>query len=201
MRNFLREWGLFVAVLVIILLFRYFFWFAVKVDGHSMDPTLAPDERLVVLKHTNIQRGDIVVAKEIDEITGESKSIVKRVIGLPGDQLRFNNDTLKVNGETVSEDYLSRYRKAFEEDKLQKIYHYDAFFKAQAKKSKAFTAINDGQQIKFDVSVPDGSYYLMGDDRIVSNDSRNVGPFPKSAILGEVKFRYWPIDKITEFHE
>lgn len=194
MKYFIREWGLFFVVLIAIVLFRYFFWFAVKVDGHSMDPTLAQSERLIVLKHTKLERGDIVVANEIDETTGETKSIVKRLIGMPGDKIEFNNDTLKINGKKVAEPYLDAYKKAFAKDKLQSTYAYDTMFQELAKNSSAFTT-DDGNP-NFTTEVPLNQYYLMGDDRIVSNDSRNVGTFTKSAILGEVKFRYWPFSTI-----
>jgi signal peptidase I len=194
MKYFLREWGLFFVVLIGIVLLRYFFWFAVKVDGHSMDPTLAQSERLIVVKHTKLERGDIVVANEVDETTGETKSIVKRLIGMPGDKISFNNDVLTINGKVVAEPYLETYQKLFAKDKLQATYAYDTMFQELAKNSVAFTT-DDGNP-NFTAEVPLNQYYLLGDDRIVSNDSRNVGTFAKSAILGEVKFRYWPFKEI-----
>lgn len=52
------------------------------------------------------------------------------------------------------------------------------------------------QNTTFSVTVPEGKYFLLGDNRIVSKDSREVGYFDKSALVGEVKFRFWPLDKI-----
>ena len=75
---FLREWGLFILFITFFLLTRLFLWLPVKVDGHSMDPTLANNQRVIVLKHTSIERFDIVVAKEVED--GKTKQIVKRVI-------------------------------------------------------------------------------------------------------------------------
>jgi signal peptidase I len=194
MKSIIKEFGLFFVVLVAILVLRYFFWFAVKVDGHSMDPTLAGDERLVVVKHTNISRGDIVVANEVDTVTGEEKAIVKRVIGMPGDAITYDNDVLTVNGKVVKETYISDFLNQFKKDKLQAEYAYDLGWQQQAFESPAFTTLNN--QADFSVQIPEGEYYLMGDNRIISKDSRAVGPFKSSAILGEVKFRYWPLSEI-----
>lgn len=85
MKHFFKEWGLFTLVILIFGISRLFFWQPVKVDGHSMDPTLAHGERLIVLNHTKIDRFDIVVAKE--EENGQTKEIVKRVVGMPGDEI------------------------------------------------------------------------------------------------------------------
>lgn len=66
---------------------RLFLWLPVQVDGHSMDPTLANNQRVIVLKHTSIERFDIVVAKEVED--GKTKQIVKRIIGMPGDTITY----------------------------------------------------------------------------------------------------------------
>lgn len=62
--KFLKEWGLFLFIIIAILLSRVFLWSLVVVDGHSMDPTLADKERLVIVRKSTINRFDIVVAKE-----------------------------------------------------------------------------------------------------------------------------------------
>lgn len=172
------------------LLSRIFLWQFVKVDGHSMDPTLADKEQLVVLKQTKINRFDIVVANE--EEGGQKKKIVKRVIGMPGDVIKYKNDTLTINNKKTEEPYLKEYTKLFKKDKLQEKYSYNPLFQDLAQSSTAFTTDSNGSS-EFTTVVPKGHYYLVGDDRIVSKDSRAVGPFKKSTIVGEVKFRFWPI--------
>ena len=97
----LREWGLFILFITFFLLTRLFLWLPVQVDGHSMDPTLANNQRVIVLKHTSIERFDIVVAKEVED--GKTKQIVKRIIGMPGDTITYQNDKLTVNGKEVKE--------------------------------------------------------------------------------------------------
>ena len=191
--KFLKEWGPFILFVLVLGLSRLFLWQPVKVDGHSMDPTLADVERLIVLDHTKINRFDIVVAKETED--GQTKEIVKRVIGMPGDTITYNDDTLYINGKEVDEKYLDEYKQAFDDDQLQDIYAYNSLFQELAEKADAFTTDSDGNT-EFTVKVPKGEYYLMGDDRIVSKDSREVGTFPKSSIVGEVKFRFWPLSKI-----
>ncbi|HIZ67259.1 MULTISPECIES: signal peptidase I [Streptococcus] len=193
MMKFLKEWGPFILFVLVLGLSRLFLWQPVKVDGHSMDPTLADGERLIVLDHTKINRFDIVVAKETED--GQTKEIVKRVIGMPGDTITYNDDTLYINGKEVDEKYLDEYKQAFDDDQLQDIYAYNSLFQELAEKADAFTTDSDGNT-EFTVKVPKGEYYLMGDDRIVSKDSREVGTFPKSSIVGEVKFRFWPLSKI-----
>ena len=116
--SFLKEWGLFIIFISVIILSRLFLWSPVKVDGHSMDPTLANGEYLLVLKHQSIDRFDIVVATETDD-NGTTKEIVKRVIGMPGDTIQYENDTLYINGKKTDEPYLTDYIKKFKEDKLQ----------------------------------------------------------------------------------
>ena len=191
--KFLKEWGPFILFVLVLGLSRLFLWQPVKVDGHSMDPTLADGERLIVLDHTKINRFDIVVAKETED--GQTKEIVKRVIGMPGDTITYNDDTLYINGKEVDEKYLDEYKQAFDDDQLQDIYAYNSLFQELAEKADAFTTDSDGNT-EFTVKVPKGEYYLMGDDRIVSKDSREVGTFPKSSIVGEVKFSFWPRSKI-----
>ena len=191
--TFLHEWGLFILFISLFLLTRLFLWLPVQVEGHSMDPTLADGQRVIVLKHTSIERFDIVVAKEVEN--GKTKQIVKRIIGMPGDTITYQNDKLTINGKEVKEEYLKEFHAAFAKDKLQKEYAYSDYFQQLAKESKAFT-VNADKNTAFSVTVPEGKYFLLGDNRIVSKDSREVGYFDKSALVGEVKFRFWPLDKI-----
>ncbi len=190
---FMKEWGLYIAIFAIILLSRIFIWTTSIVDGHSMDPTLAGKQRLFVVKTAKIDRFDIVVAKENEN--GKSKQIVKRVIGLPGDTITYDHDKLTVNSKEVNEPYLKSYQAKFVKDKLQSTYTYNDYFQQLAKSAQSFTVDKDGNA-SFTVTVPKGQYFLLGDDRIVSKDSRAVGTFKDSSIVGEVKFRFWPLDKI-----
>lgn len=193
MKYFLKEWGLFTLILTVFILSRVLVWSPVTVDGHSMDPTLADQEKLLMVKTTSIKRFDIVVASEKDT-AGKEKLIVKRVIGMPSDTIRYENDTLYVNDKEVKENYLAEYQAVFKKDKLQSTYAYNSYFQKLAQQADFFTqdAYGNGS---FTVVVPKGEYFLLGDDRIVSQDSRAVGNFKKSAIKGEIVFRLWPLNR------
>jgi len=195
-RSFLKEWALFGLIIGGIILSRIYLWTPVRVDGHSMDPTLADSEYLLVINKLPIDRFDIVVASETEN--GKTKEIVKRVIGLPGDTIQYENDTLYINGKKTDEPYLKEYIKKFKEDKLQSTYTGKGFeengelFRQMAQSAQAFTVDQDGSAT-FTKKLLDDEYLLLGDDRIVSKDSRQVGAFKKSQIKGEAVFRLWPL--------
>ena len=195
-RSFLKEWALFGLIIGGIILSRIYLWTPVRVDGHSMDPTLADSEYLLVINKLPIDRFDIVVASETEN--GKTKEIVKRVIGLPGDTIEYKNDVLYINGKETDEPYLKEYIQKFKEDKLQSTYSGKGFeengelFRQMAQIAEAFTVDKDGSAI-FTKKLLDDEYLLLGDDRIVSKDSRQVGAFKKDQIKGEAVLRLWPL--------
>ena len=138
-----------------------------------------------------------VVAKETDE-NGNEKRIVKRVIGLPGDTIKYENDQLYINGKKTDEPYLKEYISKFKKDKLQSTYSYRKMFQQIAEQANSFTQDSLGNST-FTVKVPKGHYFRLGDDRLVSRDSREVGNFKASQIEGEAKLRFWPLNKIGIF--
>ena len=200
-KTFLKEWGLTFLIIIVVGLSRLFLWTNVRVEGHSMDPTLADGEILFVVKHLPINRFDIVVAHEDDG----NKDIVKRVIGMPGDTIRYENDKLFINNQETDEPYLADYLQQFKNDKLQSTYSGKGFegdkgvyFRSLAQKAQAFT-VDVNFNTSFSFTVPEGEYLLLGDDRLVSSDSRHVGTFKGSQIKGEAKFRFWPLNRIGIF--
>lgn len=194
---FLAEWGLSLLIILAILLSRWLLWDPVTVSGHSMDPTLQDKEHLIMVKTTSIDRFDIVVANEVGE-DGKEIQIVKRVIGMPGDMIRFENDVLYINEEQVDEPYLAEYLAAFQKDRLQEVYSYDQRFQALAQTAAAFTTDANGYP-DFTIKVPEGQYLLLGDDRLVSRDGRRTGPVEREDITGEVKLRMWPLNRLGSF--
>ena len=207
--RFLKEWGIFLTIITLAILSRIFIWSLVVVDGHSMDPTLADKQRLVLIKTASINRFDIVVAKETESINGqtETKDVVKRVIGMPGDEIKFDNDQLYINGQKTDEPYLADFKKQLSDGDLEKPYQNyaltselseanRAYFVQLAQQSQAFTTDTTGNPT-FSIKVPEGEYLLLGDNRIVSRDSRAVGTFKRSEIVGRTVFRIWPLNKIS----
>ena len=134
-------------------------YFSAIVSGSSMEPVLQNNDKLLVKRTQKIKRFDIILAAD-----SKGKVYVKRVVGLPGEKLKFSHDCLYINGKQVKEKYLHR--------------------SASYAKGELLTA--DFPQNKGTYKVPAGKYFLMGDNRIVSKDSRMFGPVKKKAIKGRV---------------
>lgn len=210
--KFIREWGIFIIIILLIILSRVFVWGTARVDGNSMDPTLSNGQQLITLKVGNVKRFDIVIAKETLEQTQKNdptktkgSTIVKRIIGMPGDTVTYSDDTLTINGKEYEEPYLSDFQKLFASNQLADYYSklplnsslsadQRTSFAQLAKNTKAFTTDNTGNP-NFTMKVPTGQYLLLGDDRVVSADSRKVGTFSRNQITGKVVFRIWPLNK------
>lgn len=182
------NWGnVFWIVTVLLIITRIFFWSIYKVNGHSMDPTLHDGNYMIALKQFSINRGDIVTAKENEKI------ITKRVIGLPNDTITFKNDELYINGKKYSEPYLDSFKKEFEKDRLHENYSYNPDFQTRAAQMSHFT-VDYNWKSDFSVKLGKNEYYLLGDNRPVSQDSRKVGAFSRKDIIGKVvlnRINFW----------
>ncbi|MGH9674904.1 MAG: signal peptidase I [Bryobacteraceae bacterium] len=159
-----RDLTLSVLIAVLVILFIYQ---PVKVEGTSMMPALSDQERIFINKFIyrfgigDIARGDLVVFWFPGD---QSKSYIKRVVGLPGDTVEIENGEVIVNGHTLIEDYVpEEFRDHF---------------------SMQVTRISDSE------------YYVLGDHRSSSNDSRIWGPVHRRYIYGKAVFVYWPLDKM-----
>nr|WP_204122942.1 signal peptidase I [Lacticaseibacillus mingshuiensis] len=154
------------------------------VVGTSMNPTLAPDDKVITLRHKKITRNAIVVLDAPDE---PGSYYIKRVVGLPGETVEVKDEKLYIDGKQVAQPYLN-----------------DAFMR-QAVKAWQTTHDTVGQGVSFTDNfklkekVPAGHYFVLGDDRRVSHDSRDFGFVKKSAIRGVVALRYWPLNHMKFF--
>lgn len=168
-----------IASVGIALLIRIFLFTPVVVDGESMMPTLKNDERMVVNKiNYNLsspKRFDVIVFH-----ASETKDYVKRIIGLPGDKVEYKNDKLYINGKVYNEPYLDYYKSKLTDGDLLT---YD--FKLEEIPPN------------YSKTVPKGHYFVLGDNRRNSLDSRIIGSIPKGKILGKVSLVYWPVKDIT----
>lgn len=95
-----------VPAIVAVFILRGFFLIPVRVDGHSMQKTLNQGDMIVMEKFSAIKRFDVVVFK-----TDTGSILIKRVIGLPGEAVRYENDQLYVNNQPIAEPYLTKNRK------------------------------------------------------------------------------------------
>lgn len=189
MNNKIKEWLPVVILIVLIFLARMFVFSPVRVEGHSMDPTLHDKQRLITSKISNLERQDIITTKEPDDT---NLYVVKRIIGLPGDHVVMKDNVLTINGKEYAEPYLDEFKEKFKKDKLADEYSYSTAFQEQAANATSFTT-------DFDVTVPKNQYFVLGDNRLISKDGRIFGFVNKSLIQGKVLLRFWPLNEFKIF--
>lgn len=163
-----------VVALIIFFLIRNFLFAPVSVDGESMVPTLEDQDRLILNKINNIERFDVVVFPAPDE---PEKQYIKRIIGLPGDTIRYQDDTLYINEDPFEEDYL--------QSSIEEMATGGNFTEDFSLASK--TGVE---------TVPEGEYFVMGDNRQNSKDSRVFGFIDAETVSGTATLRIWPLRKI-----
>ncbi|MBQ9266872.1 MAG: signal peptidase I [Clostridia bacterium] len=189
------EWlGCIVAAFVVALIIKYFIFTPTLVKQGSMTPTILDGERVIINRlvrtfHGDINRGDIVTLEKPSSILEDEQiavysevkglknkflyyvleltktSYIKRVIGMPGDHLYISDGKVYINDEVLDEPYL--------EEGLQ----------------------TPRKGMFYDVVVPEGYVFVMGDNRTGSSDSREFGCVPLDKIEGRVSFRIWPLSK------
>ena len=186
-KSTVREYFESIVVAVILALFvRTFVFQAFKIPTGSMKPNLLVGDHLLVNKFIfapaasawekallpmrPIQRGDVMVFKFPEE---PERDFIKRTIGLPGDTIELKNQTVFVNGQPLAEPYA----------------HY-LFPPADQTQADGF----DLRRKYGPVTVPAGHYFMMGDNRDDSQDSRFWGFLPESYVKGRALFIYWSFD-------
>jgi len=153
-------------VVVYMFLFRPF-----EVKGESMVPNFHDSEYLITnlisLRFSDPELGDVVVFKAPND---PDKDFIKRVIGVPGDTVYIEDGSVYRNGELLGQtSYLPEDLKTYSGSFMQ-----------------------DG----LEVTVPEGHFLVLGDNRPFSSDSREWGFVPKENIIGTTFFVYWPIKSI-----
>lgn len=176
----------FVISAIVILLFVNFVAHPVRVDGKSMYPTLKDGEfgftNVGGVLLNGVERGDIVVVTM--EENGQKTHWVKRVIGLPGDTVSCVNDVVYINGKVLDE------TKYIDPDYRQSLVDKFGYF------NKVPNADNTNVEDFEEVKLKDDEYYVMGDNRPYSKDSRYVGPVKKSQIFAKKMLVLLPISDI-----
>lgn len=176
----------FVVSATVILLFVNFVAHPVRVDGRSMYPTLKDGEfgftNVGGVLLNGVKRGDIVVVTM--EEKGQKTHWVKRVIGMPGDTISCVNDIVFINGKVLDE---TQY---IDPDYRQSCVDQFGYF------NKVPNADNTDVQDFEEVKLGDDEYYVMGDNRPYSKDSRYVGPVKKSQLFAKKMLVLLPISDI-----
>jgi signal peptidase I len=139
------------------------------VEGASMEPTLFNNEKVLVNKVAaysgSVDHKDIVVIQDEEN----DRYYVKRIIGLPGEQIEIKNDILYINGEQIDEPYLPDAQKDVDLLKINTTGDFDP------------------------VKVPENHYFVMGDNRMDSRDSRNgLGYIDEEDIVGTCEYVIMP---------
>ncbi|MCP3026726.1 signal peptidase I [Halobacillus sp. A5] len=175
MKKFGKFMTLVLAALVVAFVFKTYLFASYIVDGESMEPTLYDGNLLMVNKVAydwqDMDRTDVIVFH-----ANQEEDYVKRVIGLPGDEISFEDDTLYINGEAAAEPYLEQLR---------------------PNDGELFTEDFTLEEVTGEKVVPEGELFVMGDNRRDSLDSRSFGFVSHEQIVGKVDMRYWPFSQMA----
>lgn len=178
------EWLSWLKALIIALflvwLVRTFLIIPIEVDGPSMEPTLNNSDYLIAEKvsyrFSDPKRFDIVIFHATAD-----KDYIKRVIGLPGEVVKYKDDQLYINDQLIEEPYLKEHLAQRQSES-----NYTADF--------SLTEDILGQH----ETIPAGYYLVLGDNRSNSTDSRSnlVGLVSEEDIIGQARFIYWPFKRV-----
>lgn len=156
-KNYVKEFLPYFIIIIVVVLVKMFIVSPIRVNGASMNPTLN-DKDIMLLdeisyRFSDIERFDIVVVKE------KSEYLIKRVIGLPGENISYKNGKLYINGKHIKEDFKHK------------------------------------ETMDFSTTLGKDEYFIMGDNRTNSTDSRVFGPISRSEIIGKTKLTILPISR------
>ena len=165
--KFIKSLIPYIIIIIVVVLIRSFIITPVRVTGSSMYPTLDGGEIMILNKLSSIKRFDIVVVKR----NGEEESLIKRVIGVPGDVVEVRDDVVYINNEKLDSDKYS---------------YLDPDRVGLDKLTYSMPRITLG----------DDEYFVLGDNRLNSVDSHIFGPVTKDEIKGKTKLVIFPFKKI-----
>jgi len=147
-----------------------------RIPSESMASTLVPRDRVlvnkVVYRTRDPHRGDIVV---IDSHV-LNKVLIKRIVGLPGERIALDGGRVYIDGRALAEPYVD-------------------VTGGRREQTDPFIGTGKPWSLESPYVIPAGHYFVMGDNREVSDDSRDWGTVPRSEIIGEAFFTYWPLNR------
>lgn len=153
----------YIVIIVVVVLFRTFIATPVIVDGDSMLPNLKDNQVMILYKlPKELKRFDIVVVEH--KVQGQKENLVKRIIGLPGEDVEYKNNKLYINDKEVEEDFIDD-------------------------ETNDFNLASIGY-----LEIPEDYYFVVGDNRGDSLDSRILGLIPRDEIEGKIVFSLFPFN-------
>ena len=149
------------------------------VRGDSMQPSFAMDQYILVSRVAYLRdepsRGDVVVLRHPGQW---GRNYIKRIVGLPGEHVQVEDGHAFVDGQLLAEPYLNGASDSLRGDVQQ---------------AAALRGIPcEGQGLPLECFLGDDQYFVMGDNRYNSDDSRSFGPLKRELIVGKAWIRYWP---------
>ena len=202
-----ESWGRFVLDVVIIWavlmgIFFLLFRFVLSndtVSGPSMEPSFENGQRLISVRHAAIKRGEVVIVKATDE---PGALYIKRVMGLPGEKIVSKNHQIYINGKKLAQPWLAQGRKMEDTATDTSFVATQNFTMKSLARSRQFAQYYTKSQLTYinqQNRIPKGTYFVMGDHRSVSKDSRYIGTIKRKNIVGVVKLRYWPFNQFKVY--
>lgn len=162
-KEFFNDAFKYIILIVVVFVVAVYILSFQQVVGNSMEPTFSSGDVVLINKlfptFFDIDRNDVIVLVE------DSSYLIKRVIGLPGEYIKYEDNKLYIDGELIEEEFLE---------------------------SEDFD-LND---LGYDV-IPEGYYFVLGDNRLNSKDSVDIGLISEENIIGKAILRIWPLNKIT----
>lgn len=162
--EFIKDASKYIIVIIFVLLFFIFVIGLQQVIGPSMNPTLNEGDIIItnkfIYRFKSIERNDVVV------ISQDEKYMIKRIVGLPGEKVEYQNNDVLINGKAYKETFTNS-------------------------ETEDFTI----QDLGYDV-IPEDMYLVLGDNRENSLDSRTFGLISKNQIIGKAWIKIWPISKM-----
>ncbi|WP_028592367.1 signal peptidase I [Paenibacillus massiliensis] len=176
-KNEILEWVKAIAIaLIVVFLIRWFLFKPFIVEGPSMQPNFHTGERVIVneilYSFREPKRGEVIVF----HVPEEGRDFIKRVIAVAGDTVKVEGDKVTVNGEPIPETYI-----------------HEAVEAAQAEGREYNSLMDFPNGMVTDDKVPEGTIFVMGDNRSNSTDSRRIGYIKLDEIVGRADVIFWPI--------
>jgi signal peptidase I len=183
-RNAFVDYGIIAVVAIALALFiQGFVVKPYRIPSPSMDDTLLPGDRVLVNRlmyhFRDPHRGDIVV---FYWPVNRKYVFIKRIIGVPGDVISLRGGKVYVDGRPIDEPYVRKVN--------------GVPVPTEPAPASPGTTMAEPWSLQRPYEVPAGDYFVMGDNRTESDDSRDWGPVPSSDLIGEAFLIYWPVPRI-----